>query len=564
MTTDAKPQKSTIYLDAEDEITAIIDKVKSAHSNIVAVVPPKRAAALQSVVNLKLLQRAARSSKKNLVLVTTEPSLLPLAGTVGMMVAKSTSSKPEVPPAPDHVSAPADDEDEVVETGEEPEIDASKSVGELAAPAAAASDEVETVELPDAPKQPPADKAAKKKDKAQKPDKKLKVPNFNTFRKRMLLAGGVLILLIVLFVFANVVLPSAKIIVKTDTSSTDVSLNVTGSTSANGVDTDNLVVPITQQEYKQTDSEKTAATGQKNVGEKATGTVDFSNNTTSPVTVSAGAQLKADGGLAFTVDSSVTVPAGQVSCSDIFTCSGSPGTASGSVTAAEAGAKYNGASGTLSGAPSGVEAAFSGSASGGTDKTVKVVSQSDIDAAKKKILDRSKDTGESQLQSQFDQQGAIPLKDTLKTGDPVVTSSPNVNSEGDEVSVTVVVTYTESGVKRDDLNKIIEAQVNRQIDTSKQQVQSTGLDDAILKVTSNSGDTIKFQVQTVALAGPQLDIEGIKKEIAGKKRGETTSLIMARPGIKDVEISYSPFWVFSTPKRTNKISITFESANASQ
>lgn len=558
MTTDAKPQKSTIYLDAEDEITAIIDKVKSAHSNIVAVVPPKRAAALQSVVNLKLLQRAARSSKKNLVLVTTEPSLLPLAGTVGMMVAKSTSSKPEVPPAPDHVSAPADDEDEVVETGEEPAIDASKSVGELAAPAAAASDEVETVELPDAPKQPPADKAAKKKDKAQKPDKKLKVPNFNTFRKRMLLAGGALILLIVLFVFANVVLPSAKIIVKTDTSSTDVSLNVTGSTSANGVDTDNLVVPITQQEYKQTDSEKTAATGQKNVGELATGSVTMQvcAGFDAPDDVPAGTQL-ATGGKTYVTKEAATFATDSIGSGCINYKTGSV-----SITANERGAASNIDDASFD--VSGSSATAYGSASGGTDKTVKVVSQSDIDAAKKKILDRSKDTGESQLQSQFDQQGAIPLKDTLKTGDPVVTSSPNVNSEGDEVSVTVVVTYTESGVKRDDLNKIIEAQVNRQIDTSKQQVQSTGLDDAILKVTSNSGDTIKFQVQTVALAGPQLDIEGIKKEIAGKKRGETTSLIMARPGIKDVEISYSPFWVFSTPKRTNKISITFESANASQ
>lgn len=572
MSTDAKPQKSTIYLDAEDEITAIIEKVKNAHSNIVAVVPPKRAAALQSVVNLKLLLRAARSSKKNLVLVTTEPSLLPLAGTVGMMVAKTTSSKPEVPPAPTHVNPPVDDEDVVVESGEEPDIDASKSVGELAAPAAAAavlakgSDEVETVELPDnAPDTASSKgKAGKGKGTTQKLDKKLKVPNFNSFRNRLLLAGGGLILLIVLFVFANVVLPSAHIVIKTDTANVDVNLNVTGSKSATTVDTDNLVVPITQQEFKQTDSEKVAATGKKNVGDKATGQVDFSNNTTSAVTVAAGTQLKADAGLSFTLDAAVTVPAGSVSCPTIFTCTGVPGTASGSLTAAEAGEKYNGASGTLSGAPSGVDASLSGTTAGGTDKTVKVVSQADVDGAKQKILDRTKNQGESGLQSQFDQQGVLPLKDTLKSGDPVVTASPNVNSEGDEVSVTVVVTYTESGVKRDDLNKAITAQANRQIDTSKQQVQSTGIDTAVLKVTSNSGDTIKFQVQTVAQAGPQLDIESIKKEIAGKKRGETTSLITARPGIKDVEIDYSPFWVFSTPKRTNKINITFESANASQ
>ena len=167
MTKDAKPQKSTIYLDAEDEITAIIDKVKSAHGSIVAVVPPKRAAALQSVVNLRLLQKAARSSKKNLVLVTTESALLPLAGTVGLMVAKTTSSKPEVPPAPKEATPPGHDDDEVVETGEEPSIDPEKSVGELAAPAAAA-DAVETVELDD-PTVKPSD--AKKGKKAEQETK---------------------------------------------------------------------------------------------------------------------------------------------------------------------------------------------------------------------------------------------------------------------------------------------------------------------------------------------------------------------------------------------------------
>ena len=58
--------KAVIYIDTEDDITAIIDRVKESKSDIVALVPPKRIGVLQSIVNLKLLKRAAASSKKRL------------------------------------------------------------------------------------------------------------------------------------------------------------------------------------------------------------------------------------------------------------------------------------------------------------------------------------------------------------------------------------------------------------------------------------------------------------------------------------------------------------------
>jgi hypothetical protein len=562
MTTDAKPQKSTIYLDAEDEITAIIDKVKSAHGSIVAVVPPKRAAALQSVVNLKLLQRAARNAKKNLVLVTTEPALLPLAGTVGMMVAKTTSSKPEVPPAPD-APTPPDEIDEVVETGEAP-IDTSTPVGVLAGGAAVASlDDVETVELDSLPADSGAssDKASpksKKDKKANKPDKKLKVPNFNTFRKKMLLAGAALVLLIVLFVFANIILPSAEIVIKTDTASVQSNLNITSRTSATEVDTDNLVVPLIREEFKKTDTEKAPATGKRDDGTKASGSVTFSiecgDVDGAPPTIPAGTAVSSNN-LNFITQSNVSLSTPAFSPCRF--------TGSTNVVAQENGDQYNLSERSYDVSEPSVTA-FGSTMSGGTSKMVKVVSQSDIDGARQKILDRIKNDGEAELKSKFDEQGAIGLADTLKSGEPVVTASPNANSEGDEVNVSVSVTYTQAAVRRDDVNKLIESDVQRQIDTSKQQLQDTGLDAATLRVTSDGANELRFQLQSVSQAGPQLDAEGIKQEIAGKKRGETESLILARPGIRDVEINYSPFWVHGTPSRTGKITITFESANAQQ
>ena len=105
MSADA-PKKSTVYVDVDEEITSIVDKVKSAPGAIVALVLPKRANVLQSSVNMKLLKRAAKQSDKELVLITSESSLLPLAGMAGLYVASSVNSKPHIPLIPTEPEEP--------------------------------------------------------------------------------------------------------------------------------------------------------------------------------------------------------------------------------------------------------------------------------------------------------------------------------------------------------------------------------------------------------------------------------------------------------------------------
>src|SRR4051794_34031489 len=92
-----KPTKDVIYVDVDDEITGIIDKVDNSEHKVVALVLPKRAASLQSIVNMKLLKRSADTAGKDVVLVTNEHALLPLAGAAGFHVAKNLQSKPEIP-----------------------------------------------------------------------------------------------------------------------------------------------------------------------------------------------------------------------------------------------------------------------------------------------------------------------------------------------------------------------------------------------------------------------------------------------------------------------------------
>lgn len=546
---DAK--KDTIYVDVDDEITAIIDKVRSSDAKIVALVLPKRSTTLQSVVNLKLLKRSAQTAKKNLVLITSEPNIVALAGGVGLHIAKTLQSKPELP------------EMKIVDNSGD---DGPEEVIEAAAPAATAAvgedtieldnDKVEDIDLDD--KKPVKDKGDKKK--------RIKIPDFDKFR--LLLFGGIglLILLIIGSIFAFGVLPKANITITTDSSSQTISLDVVAKKDAT-VDQTAKTVPIVNKELKKTQSQKVPATGQRDDGEKAKGTITITNcnkDNDEGVTLPAGTVLSTSANgtaLAFVTDDAISIPQSD------FTGSGAcknNSFKSVAVTAQSAGGQYNlSAHRTFSSNVSGVTGTDSSAMSGGTSKLTQVVSQADLENAKQKILDGIAGAANSELKAQFESEGDIALTDTMKAGDPSVTSTPKVNETATDVLVEITVTYSEAGVKKDDLKQLVETEANKHIDASKQTIQDNGLDNATIRITDNKAPTsVNFEIQTIVVAGPQLDSEGIKKEIAGKKKGDTTNIIQSRPGIKDVDIKYSPFWVFSTPKSIKHITITFKQPDA--
>ena len=93
--------KDVIYIEAEDDITDILAKIKNAKNKIVALVPPKKAGVLRSAVNFKLITKAATKAEKTVVLVSGDESLVRLASAANIPVAKTLQSKPRLPHADD-------------------------------------------------------------------------------------------------------------------------------------------------------------------------------------------------------------------------------------------------------------------------------------------------------------------------------------------------------------------------------------------------------------------------------------------------------------------------------
>ena len=206
---ETSSKKDVIYIDIEDDITSIIEKVKAASTSIVALVPPKRIGALQSVVNLKLLGRAAETADKRVVLITSDHGLSALAAGVALPVAKNLQSKPEIPEAPE----PDVDNDDVIE-GDETTVTGATD-----------EDEGLVVSAPDESPEPAAHISRRTRPGVA-------VPDFDAFRNKIALIGGGIAIVIAFFVWAIFFAPHATITITAKTTPYGVSKSLTATPGA--------------------------------------------------------------------------------------------------------------------------------------------------------------------------------------------------------------------------------------------------------------------------------------------------------------------------------------------
>lgn len=545
--------KDVIYLDVDEDITGIIAKLRGSSKRIVALVLPKRFATMQSTVNMKLLKRAAERDKKNLVLITSEASLLPLAGAVGLHVAKTLQSKPEVPDLPTSASdMPEEDIEEAVGELDEPAVDKSKTLQELS------SDDDEDDSPIELDNQAPADtpKAKKSKFKSKK-DKRLKIPNFNKFRTWLIFGGLGLIVLVAGLIWALVYAPKAEILVNTDstavTASGEITLNFADGAT---LDTENGTIPGTVTETKRNQTAEVATTGEKNNGKKATGSVVMTaqncDTTSTPSSVPAGSGITTDG------KTYVTQSSADFSFQDFDDGCLTFATGNVKITAQNAGSDHNtgGSSEFTVVGRSGVSA--SGSAKGGTDDIIKIATQADIDKAKSQIQEQDDQAVIDELSKQLQSQAEFAVAGVLITEAGEATPSVKPDEKAEKVTVTQQVTYKMLGVKREDLEKLIVSMVGDKIDSSRQTILSYGLDEATFTLQNHTGSDALIGMHTVVTAGPDLNVDEIKTQVAGLKSSEAKPIIEDYPGVVGVEINYGPFWVSSIPKNTGKITITIE------
>jgi hypothetical protein len=531
--------KDVIYIDVDDDITAIIGKVKESKENIVALVPPKRVGVLQSAVNLRLLDRAATGSDKRLVLITNNQALIALAAAAKLRVAKNLQSKPELP---EIAALEVDEGEDVIDGADLPIGDHARTVDtsdDNDTDKAAASLIGASRATPPVGSQPP---------RPPKTKKGSRVPNFDSFRKKLFIGIAAGILLICFLVWAIFFAPRATVVITARTSTENVSktisLNPAASTSFEAG-----TIKAIRQEQKKAQSVEFDATGQKDAGSKATGTVQFSTDSISKLgtTIPAGTQLTSSSGLIYITTQSVTLNNSNYNGANT------------SVNAAENGEKYNAASGSVSGAPSGISASFVGATSGGVTKMVTVVTAADVQKAAEQLATQEDSTIKSQLKSMFGKNvKVIDTSYAVQKGDPA--SSPAVGQEATaKAKLTTEITYSMMGVSESELTKYLDNAVKEEIaDQPNQRVYENGSKTASFTDFVTEGAATKARLVANGKVGPQINDDDIKEKVKGKQYGDIQADLSTIQGVDEVDTKFWPFWVKTVPNDVKRITVEFK------
>ena len=547
-------QKDVIYIDVEDDITAIIGKVKDAEHKIVALVPPKRTGAIQSAVNLKLVQRAAESAGKRLVLISNNAALVALAASASIPVARNLQSKPELAEIP---ALEVDDDDDIIDGShikdgtKTDDTSSDDAVDEISAD----EKDEDTTPVSPAPK-----RAREALGAAAVTRSKVKIPDFDKFRKKLFLIVGGAVALIAFLVWALVFAPSAKIIVTARTTDSQLSTKVTLGDNTSTSLKDGTLKTVTKTTKKAVSITYTA-TGKKDVGDKATGTVKIV-----PIESIIAPRILTDGQAVVPAGTTITSSSGATYTTNqqlVYTAANWSTTRNGQsvgVTATASGASYNGASGNATG-PSGYNTSFTTPTSGGTDKTITVTQQSDVDAVSGSVSTSSDaDAAKASLKKAFGSDYVI-ISDSFKQDASGVKPTPAVGVEAVDGKGVLAgdIVYSLTAVPKSELKTFLDAYFAQQIDgMANQKVYANGLDDAAFTSFARTDTTMTANLAATGKYGPKIDEKAIKANAKGKRFGEIQTSIQSISGVDSVDVKFSPFWVTSAPNDENKIQVEFK------
>ena len=567
--------KDVIYIDTEDDITAIIGRIKSSKEKIVALVPPKRIGVLQSAVNLRLLARISDVSDKKLVLITNNKALIALSASAHIPIAKNLQSKPEFA---EIAALEVDDGDDIIDgnqlpigdlerTADKPSVSSEK---EIIPPHKIKHETIESemagidIDGDDQPADFVIKNSADTHDLAVKGEnakKKVKIPDFSKFRKRLILGitGGVLF--IVFLVWAIIFAPAATVIVTAKTSSAPVSITL----KLNGTEptdlTKNTIQTITKS-VKKDISVDFIATGKDEVGTKAKGTVIFSNCYDGDTfTIPAGTYISS-GGNNYIVQNDTSVGGAGI---DEGACL--PGTSSASsVIAADVGSDYNTAANAtflVAGYNYKITAKSANGLTGGESHEATVVTQEDVLKASQALVELTNNDVKQQLIKQFSN-GEKVINDSFDVARADAVSVPAVNAEAvdGKAKLTSASTFTITAVAKSEIQTYLKDAIKKQMDNPKtQRIYDDGIDKVTLSGYFKNDLGATINVSATGKVGPNIEENNIKNIVKGSEFGDVQAVLGRIQGVSDVDVQYSYFWVNRIPEDIKKIDVEFKIQN---
>lgn len=354
----------------------------------------------------------------------------------------------------------------------------------------------------------------------------------STKRKALLIAAPLVIL--VLLIAGFIFLPHANVTIFVEPKSLDRDSQVIADPTITTVDEAGKRIPGQIVQTSVTGSGSGKATGSKEVGNAAKGTLVIRNKTTEPKTFSKGTSLSGPNGLKFTLDSPVTVA--SISAED-----GTWGKANGDVTADAIGPDSNlptGSDFTIVGASSSDFVAKSeGNFSGGTSKQVTVVTDADQKKLLASVASDLRKQATDELQKKTPDKKILPEAMTEEITKK--SYNKNINDQATDFTLNMTVNYKATAYSDSDLKtmiaKLVETNVPAgfEINLAESQTQSD-----VSSVDKNG--KVTFLARFSAKLTPRLDLDKIKKDLRGKTPAQAADILKSYENVLGSEIKINP------------------------
>lgn len=278
------------------------------------------------------------------------------------------------------------------------------------------------------------------------------------------------------------------------------------------------------------------ATGKKDVGEKAKGSITIYNNDSEAANLSANTELKSNNGEIFVLDSSVKVPAAS---GDIFTGT-KPGTVQANVTAKELGTDGNLPSGTRFsvGSNSDLAARNENAFSGGTKKNVTVVSKEDLAKLRTELTKKLQSNAQSALAKEAGSgETVLPF-----VGNGALQKEKFDKKEGEETKkITLKGTVSFSGMsyQNEELKNFAQTLIKNKYEQDTT-VAPDSVNETVKNVTQKNTKTAEATITLQAGLLPKIDTQDVIANIQEKSLANAKETIANLPQVTQTDITFSP------------------------
>ncbi len=606
----------TIYIEPNEEIISVVDRLIQTGSEQVDLVVPSGAQIWQSSINLKLLKREIDNLNKQVALIVSDDLGAEMAERVGFVVKKEKdlpgeSVQQEQEEEKEQEQEEAEDREDMIgllvkkleseKESVQPQAVLAKAGGKVEKDSSSSDSQPVPIH-----KKSPSLSGLRFKEPRKKmvdivnPDKDVKVKFFRRqfLRKksperiepaarpakpvelepiaRQQAAPMVrevpassrwpkffIIFIVAAFLIAGLVgylvLPTTEITLWPKTEKVNFDLSVLGSMGVSQIDENLNKIPLQAVEVKKTKSGEFLATGEKEINEKARGFITVYNEySSSPQTLVATTRFESPEGKIFRIMESVTIPGAKVEQAQII-----PSSIEVEVVADEAGEDYNieptdftipGFKGT----PKFV--GFYGQSkapmSGGLTGKVKVASTEDVDKAEEGLIEELKNELRQALEEQIPDDLKIMeggLKEEITT---ISTIEPGTKTDKFTIemkALTQVLLY-----KEEDLKNLVDLNLISQVSDNKvplSETQQISWDEPVIDwVKGEALLSLKVEEEVAW----QIDIQSLKQELVGQSEVEVRKYLANQEEIEKAKVSFWPFWVKKIPSQEKKIEIIIE------